>query len=327
MALPILDGNQSATTLSTIVTGGQHIPAHTVISLGSQAISDITSAVSGVQISGSVNVSGTNFDGDGNLLVTLQPGAAPYTQPISGSVTISALPEGIIFGQQLAEGYENYGGLTIQNLPLISGTVTVGNSITIGASSVTLNSNVAKRDDGTWTNLGVETGSGYIKARVYPSDVAPFTATVTVGNSVTISGAVTANLPINGAYGGTFQGYNGTNTYLNVGIQNVGATSLNGASGLPISMPGGLFTTRFSSVVTANVPQLTQAVTNSLRKYLLIQNVGSSTITIGIGFSPTTTQGIALYSGGGLTFDSFVPTGAVYWLSSVTGSNIIVIDG
>jgi hypothetical protein len=46
MALSILDGNQSATTLSTILSSGQHITAHTVVSLGTQAITDILSAVS-----------------------------------------------------------------------------------------------------------------------------------------------------------------------------------------------------------------------------------------------------------------------------------------
>jgi hypothetical protein len=50
MALSILDGNQSATTLSTILSSGQHITAHTVVSLGTQAISNITSAVSGTSV-------------------------------------------------------------------------------------------------------------------------------------------------------------------------------------------------------------------------------------------------------------------------------------
>ena len=55
MALSILDGNQSATTLSTILSSGQHITAHTVVSLGTQAKTDILSAVSsGIAISGAV---------------------------------------------------------------------------------------------------------------------------------------------------------------------------------------------------------------------------------------------------------------------------------
>jgi len=68
MALPILDGNQSATTLSSILTSGEHIPAHTVVSLGTQAITDMRGAVSGSVVSIS------NF---------------PATQPVSiASVTI-----------------------------------------------------------------------------------------------------------------------------------------------------------------------------------------------------------------------------------------------
>jgi len=61
MALSILDGNQSATTLSTILSSGQHITAHTVVSLGTQAITDMRSAVSGsvVSISSLPAISGT----------------------------------------------------------------------------------------------------------------------------------------------------------------------------------------------------------------------------------------------------------------------------
>jgi hypothetical protein len=66
MALRILDGNQSATTLSTILSSGEHITAHTVVSLGTQAITDMRSAVSGSVVSIS------------NL---------PSTQTIAGTVT------------------------------------------------------------------------------------------------------------------------------------------------------------------------------------------------------------------------------------------------
>jgi hypothetical protein len=61
MALSILDGNQSATTLSTILSSGQHITAHTVVSLGTQAITDMRSAVSGsvVSVSSLPAISGT----------------------------------------------------------------------------------------------------------------------------------------------------------------------------------------------------------------------------------------------------------------------------
>ena len=93
------------------------------------------------------------------------------------------------------------------------------------------------------------------------------------------------------------------------------------------AMPSGALTTRFGSVTTANTAQLTSAVTNTSRKYLLVQNIATSTVTIGIGFAPTTTQGIQLTAGAGLTFDAFCPTGGVWWLSSTTGSNFSILEG
>jgi len=109
--------------------------------------------------------------------------------------------------------------------------------------------------------------------------------------------------------------------------------TLNASNPLPISgtvtanNPSGALTTRFGSVTTANLATLTSAVTNTSRKYLLVQNIATSTVTIGIGFAPTTTQGIQLTAGAGLTFDAFCPTGGVWWLSSTTGSNFSILEG
>ena len=299
MALPILDGNQSATTLSTIVTGGQHIPAHTVISLGSQAISDITSAVSGVQISGSVNVNGTNFDGDGNLLVTLQPGDSPYTQPISGTVTanvwgfsdndgarqICVLPGDVIPGET-----ENHLVVRPSNSPLdplsISGTVTVSGfaSVSVGSGAIL----AAGSRNGTIVPLPLDSGSGNLAVQLKQSS-GPSNDPISNTNPLWVTAV---------------------NTTVTVG-----------------AMPSGALTTRFGSVTTANTAQLTSAVTNTSRKFLLVQNIATSTVTIGIGFVPTTTQGIQLTAGAGLTLDAFCPTGGVWWLSGVTSSNFCVIEG
>ena len=120
MALPILDGNQSATTLSTILSGGEHTPAHTVVSLGSTAISNITSAVSGSVVSVS------NF---------------PATQTIAGTVTATLADQQTDSGTPIfvAAYVDSPGGSAIPvsqdagaGMP-ISGTVTVGNSVTIGS--------------------------------------------------------------------------------------------------------------------------------------------------------------------------------------------------
>jgi hypothetical protein len=136
MALRVLDGNQTATTLSSVVTGGEHIVAHSVVSLGANAIANIASAVSGSVVSIS------NF---------------PSTQPISGTVTANggdfAYSEsqdiGNIADKGILIGYEDDIStqfrrvsdaqplpVTINsagNIPVISGTVTVGNSVTIGS--------------------------------------------------------------------------------------------------------------------------------------------------------------------------------------------------
>ena len=107
MALPILDGNQSATTLSTILSSGQHITAHTVVSLGTQAITDIVNATSAG-------------------LTNTQLRASAVT--VGGTVTIG-------------------NSLTISSLPAISGTVTanptgtqtIAGTVTANAPSYNLN--------------------------------------------------------------------------------------------------------------------------------------------------------------------------------------------
>ena len=85
--------------------------------------------------------------------------------------------------------------------------------------------------------------------------------------------------------------------------------------------------TRFGSISTANTAFATTAVTNASRKYLMIQNIASTVITAGIGFTPTTTQGIQIVAGATITFDgNYIPTGAVRILSSVTASNFTVLE-
>lgn len=254
MALPILDGNQTAATLSTVLTSGEHIPAHTVVSLGSQAITDVRSAVSGSVVSIS------NF---------------PSTQTIAGTVTANvgfssnvgeAIPDQAVL---IAYNTNNFMEAVGENTPLpISGTVTA--------------------------NLNYDNFSGaltsYVEAvsnhNAFPVEIA-YQPSVTIGSLPAISGTVTA------------------------------------------AAPNGSLTTRFGTPTTANTAFATSAVTNANRKYLLIQNVttGSNVITVGIGFTPTTTQGIQLTAGAGITFESsYIPTGAVYVLSSVTASNFTILE-
>jgi hypothetical protein len=232
MALPILDGNQSATTLSTIVTGGQHIPAHTVVSLGSQAITDIANAVSSVQISGTVTA---------NVGNSITIGALPYTTTITGvganfgqggalaGSTVTAVP--VILSSQgaagaiqgfngtnafLNVGIQNVGGTSLNSVQTglpISGTVTVGNSVTIGSipaisGTVTANLSNVVTNNTYWGGNAImitgEAGKGLLLGGIDPSNNP---ANIYEGGGVPIiprescpsfpiSGTVTANNPV-----------------------------------------------------------------------------------------------------------------------------------
>jgi hypothetical protein len=223
----------------------------------------------------------------------------PATQPIAGTVTAN-LSSGTTANPIYNYILEGDNDLVIGNTnPLpISGTVTIGSALPAGTNriGVVTIGNIQRSGDGVQSSLLTEIGSGYLLAR---SVIAEGTAqigsvTASISNSVTI---------------GSLPAISGTVT----------ANSSNGS-----------LTTRFGSVTTANTAFVTSAVTNADRKYLLIQNVttASNVITVGIGFTPTTTQGIQLSAGAGLTFEgNYIPTGAVNLLSSVTASCFTILEG
>lgn len=175
MALPILDGNQSPTTLSTIIISNAHVPAHTVTSLGTQAITDIATAVSGVEL-------GPNtLNALENITVTL------------GQVTIT-------------------GGLTDAQLRAsavtVGGTITVGSivthGVTIANSSVTIGGSVTATISGTpsvtFTQASVTFGTAVITGSTSiigtPSVTFTQIAThgVTIGAGTAQIGSVTASI-------------------------------------------------------------------------------------------------------------------------------------
>jgi hypothetical protein len=188
-----------------------------------------------------------------------------------------------------APSYGNlYGGSDGTNLRAIS-VDTSGRTVVTGSVSV---ANTVPISGTFWQ--ATQPVSGTVTANI--SGTVPVSiSSVTIGNTVTVAGTVTANI---------------ASTTVTISAQ-----------------PSGALTTRFGSVVTANTAGITTAVTNTSRKYLLAQNISAGTVTIGIGFSPTTTQGIQLTAGARLTFDSFVPTGAVYWLGATTGAAYTILEG
>jgi hypothetical protein len=311
MALPILDGNQTSTTLATTVSGGAHYPNHII----AQAVT-IGSLPS---ISGSVT--------------------------ISNAITISSLPA-------LASGTNRIGVVTIGagTVTLGAGTAQIGSvtaSLSAGTEEIGNIGSVARIYDGEGNVFGLD--------RTFPVDWSSFppipaganyigqvgvsgTATVALTNSQARVGVVTIGAGTVTIGAGTAQ--IGSVTASISGTPSVTFTAITGSTsiiGTPavtftaIVLPSGTLTTRFGSATTANTAQITTAVTNTARKYLLVQNnqtgVCAGVATIGIGFTPTTTQGIQLTAGASYVADSFVPTGAVYWLGSVTGAVFTIVEG
>ena len=161
MALSILDGNQSATTLSTILSSGQHITAHTVVSLGTQAITDMRSAVSGSVVS-----------------VSSLPA-------ISGTVTVGVLPDLTTStdfeqaGVQIAAGINSYGSIPVA---ISAGTVTIGSALPAGTN-----------------RIGVVTiGGGSVTIGAGTAQIGSVTASIsnslTISSLPAISGTVTGNI-------------------------------------------------------------------------------------------------------------------------------------
>ena len=282
--------------------------------------------------------------------------------PISGTVTIgSALPAGTnrIGVVTIGAGTVTLGASTSQigsvtasisgTVPVSISSVTVGNSVTIGSlpaisgtvtANLTINAftntqaGIASDDGGGEPNLGIQLGyyDGDYKT-VKPSQPLPISGTVTASvfglEQHTELPALIPVMNFANPIGDSFIG-----NIVPIQITNQNGT-VDGNNPLPISgtvtanSSNGSLTTRFGSVTTANTAFATSAVTNANRKYLLIQNIttASNVITVGIGFTPTTTQGIQLFAGAGLTFEgNYIPTGAVNLLSSVTASCYTILE-
>ena len=259
---------------------------------------------------------------------------------ISGTVTIgSALPDGtnrigvVTIGAgtvTIGAGTAQIGSVTasISNFPA---TQTIAGTVTANAGDTSFF--VAGLD--VYAHRSVlysSSAQGFNNDDGRPVDIdnpLPISGTVTVGNSVTIASfatSVTARL-INPA--GTAVTYAEVGTAGSPSIDVLSVQGVSGGTSLLIGGTTGSFTTRFGSVTTANTAQISTAVTNLSRKYLFVQNVttSSNVITLGIGFTPTTTQGIQLAAGALIDFQSsFIPTGAVYILSSVTGSTFTILE-
>ena len=300
MALSILDGNQSATTLSTILSSGQHITAHTVVSLGTQAITDMRGAVSGSVVSisnfpASQVISGTvtaNPTGTQTIAGTVAIGAG--TAQI-GNVTASNLDAVLdqyevnaqeksfaVVASLNGQGYVSdsakshiTNSVTIGSLPAISGTVTVGNTVTI-AGTVTANPTGTQTIAGSVT-LGAGTAEiGTVKPAKSQSGNAQFlsvddgsgklfTSTLLTAGTAQI-GSVTASIS-NSVTIASLPAISGTVTANTFALQGTAVTTSN-------------FTSTTASTVLANY--------NATRQVLSIFNEGAGNLHICAGATCTT---------------------------------------
>jgi hypothetical protein len=82
------------------------------------------------------------------------------------------------------------------------------------------------------------------------------------------------------------------------------------------------------AITTAGTAQLVMPA-NSARKWLYFQNNGSNNdMFIGIGYTPTTDNGIVVLKvNGSLRFDSFVPTEAIYVICGAVGHKFCCLEG
>jgi hypothetical protein len=166
MALSILDGNQSATTLSTIVTSGQHIPAHTVVSIGTQAITDISGAISGSTVcvgnlgllQSAVATEGLTASG-----AFIKIGGHAGTSTTGNIAHVSAIGALRVDGSSFTQPI-SIASVTIGNTVTIAGTVTANPTGTQTiAGTVTANLASVVTTDTYWATQAVKVtgGNGY----------------------------------------------------------------------------------------------------------------------------------------------------------------------
>ena len=216
MPLPIRDGNQSLTTLSTILVSNSHIPAHTVVSLGTQAITDIATAVSGVEL-------GPNtLNALENITVTLGQvtitGGLTDAQLRASSVTIGGVvtatisgTSSVTFGTAVVTGsasilnFPSTQTVTFTQAPVtfgmavITGSTSILNfpatqSVTFGTAVITGSTSIIGTPSVTFAQVSVTFGVSTITGSVSVLNI-PATQTVTFGTSVVTGSISVLNIP------------------------------------------------------------------------------------------------------------------------------------
>ena len=307
MALSILDGNQSATTLSSVVTGGEHIVAHSVVSLGSNAISNITTAISGSTVcvgnlgllQSTVATEGLSASGS-----FIKIGGHTGTSTTGNIVHVSAV------GALRVDG-------SVYTQPVSIASVTIGNTVTI-AGTVTANPTGTQTISGTVTvgnSISIQSGNITIEEAFGQDSFMPIAGTVTLGASTANIGVVTIGNIRRAGDGALTQlttevGSGALQTVIGAGTSQIGSVTASISNSVTIaSLPA------ISGTVTANLAISSSAITsgtftsltsativpgNTARKMATVYNLGAGQLFINAGATATTLGGgfmVALSSG------------------------------
>ena len=157
LSAPVISGALSSTvTVANVVT----------VALDSNSLSaleNVTVTV-GAAITGTVTVS--NFPASQAVTFSaVSISNLPSTQTIAGTVTVGTLPsianntDFVLVGENLAEGFNNYGvfGVSVSNL--YTATQTIAGSVTIGASTAQIGSVTASNITGLNNSVGTDGGT------------------------------------------------------------------------------------------------------------------------------------------------------------------------
>ena len=313
------------------------------------ALENVTVTV-GAAITGTVTVS--NFPASQAVTfsaVTISN--FPSTQTIAGTVNVGNVIAGIQDGDGNTFGIDRTFPVTVDSLPSLptgsnligqvqingqitsnisAGTARIG-VVTIGGGTVTIGAGTAQIGSVTASIIGTVPVSGTFWQTTQPVSLTSTTVTVNSLPSLAAGtnqiGSVTASISGTVPISISSVTVGNSVTIGSLPALAAGTAQIGSVTASISANPSGALTTRFGSVTTANTAQITTAVTNTSRKYLFAQNISIGSVTMGIGFSPTTTQGIQLSAGSGIVFDSFCPTGAVYWLGATTGAAWSILEG
>ena len=294
-----------------------------------------------------------NNEGEFRIVGTDNP--LPISGDYVGTNNAASLTKAVAIGFNSDEGTFTCAGVfnpvpvninanaTIPNIS-VSGTVTIGNNVTIG-SCVTHGVNVAN---------SITVGS-------LPVQLSTTTIGGTARLNVTLSSATTigATAP---SYGNLHGGSDGTNlraisvdtsgrtvvtgttsilgtpsVIIGAGTAQIGSVTASISGTVPVSgtltalSSTGTITSNYNSnntITTAGLAQLV-ANANTSRKYFVIQNISDTAMYLGVGYTPTTSTGLLLSAnGGGMVFDgSFIPTEAVRIICSTAGKSFVAWEG